>query len=97
MGSVDIMSAEDKSPYYSNRMRIADVKSPKELIGTKERTLEVTVGNTDKPVILSNPNDVADVKSQTMKEMFLEMFKISDEIAKERGFVFMDKMEAKKD
>ncbi len=72
-------------------MRIADVKSPKELIGMKERTLEVTVGNTDKPVIITNEKDVADVKSQTMKEMFLEMFKISDEIAIERKFTFIDK------
>ena len=91
------MSTEEKSAYYSTRMRIADVKSPKELIGTKERTLEVTVGNTDKPVILTNPNDVADVKSQTMKEMFMEMFKISDEIAEARGFKFMDQMEVKKE
>ena len=87
--------SEESTPYYSNRMRIADVKSPKELIGMKERTLEVTMGNTDKPVIITNPNDVADVKSQNMKDMFLEMFKMSDEIAKERGFEFIDKMETK--
>lgn len=87
------MSQEDKSPYYSNRMRIAVVKSPKELIGQYERTLEVTVGNTDKPVIITNEKDVADVKSQSMKEMFMEMFKISDEIANERGFEFIDKQE----
>ena len=87
--------SEESTPYYSNRMRIADVKSPKELIGMKERTLEVTMGNTDKPVIITNPNDVGDVKSQDMKAMFLEMFKMSDEIATERGFEFIDKMETK--
>lgn len=85
--------SDESSPYYSNRMRIADVKSPKELIGFKERTMEVTIGNTDKPVVVNNPEDVADVKSQTMKEMFLEMFKISDEIATTRGFAFIDKKE----
>lgn len=87
--------SDESTPYYSNRMRIADVKSPKELVGMKERTLEVTVGNTDKPVVMSNPDDIADVKSQSMKEMFLEMFKISDEIAENRGFTFIDKVEKK--
>ena len=81
---------DQPTPYYSNRLRIAVIKSPKELIGMYERTLEVTIGNTDKPVTVINPKDVADVKSQTMKEMFIEMFKISDEIAKEREFKFID-------
>jgi len=85
------LSSEEKTPYFSKRVRIADIKSPKECVGMKERTIEVTLGNSDEPVISSNPSDVADVKSQDMKSMILELFAITDEIAKERGFEFLDK------
>ena len=85
------MSTEEKSPYFSKRIRIADIKSPKECLGLKERTIEVTFGNSTEAVIYKNPSDVADVKSHDMKEMILELFRISDEIATERGFEFLDK------
>jgi len=85
------MSQDEKSPYFSKRVRIADIKSPKECIGMKERTIEVTFGNSTETVIYSNPSDVADVKSHDMKEMILELFRITDEVAKERGFTFLDK------
>jgi len=84
------MSNEEHGAYYSKRMRIADVTSPVACLGMKERTLEVTIGNTTNPVVFNNPKDVADIKNQDMKEMFIEMFKISDELAKQRGFKFVD-------
>ena len=87
------MSSEEKTPYFSKRIRIADIKSPKECVGLKERTIEVTFGNSDQPISFTNPSDVADIKSQDMKSMILELFRITDEIAKERGFTFLDKRE----
>lgn len=88
------MSQEEKTPYFSKRIRIAVVKSPKECIGLYERTIEVTFGNSDQPVTSTNPADVADIQSQDMKSMILELFRITDEIAKERGFEFLDKRES---
>ena len=80
----------EKSPYFSKRVRIADVTSPKQCLGMKERTIEVTIGNSEKPKIFTNPQDVADVKQQDLKEMLLELFKITDEIADVRKFKFVD-------
>ncbi len=56
----------------------------------KERTIEVTIGNSEKSKKLMNPNDVGDVKEQGMKEIFLELFRLTDEIAVERNFKFVD-------
>ena len=86
------MSGEEHTPYFSVRIRIADIKSPANLVGLKERTVEVTMGNTTNPIVYRNSKDVADVKNQTLKEMLLETFDQSDEVAKERGFTFMDKV-----
>jgi len=82
----------DKSPYFSKRIRIGDVLSPKDFAGLKERTIEVIIGNSEKPTTYSNPKDVSDIKSQNMKEMLLELFAISDEIAKEKKFTFVDQV-----
>ena len=84
--------SEDHTPYFSVRVRIADIKSPANLIGLKERTVEVTMGNSTNPIVYRNTKDVADTKNQTLKEMLLETFKQTDEVAKERGFSFMDKV-----
>ena len=85
------MSTEEKSPYFSKRVRIADVKSPKEYIGFKERTIEVTFGNSSETIIYKDPKDLGDIISHDMKEMILDLFKLTDEIATERGFTFLDK------
>lgn len=85
------MSVDEKSPYFSKRVRIADVTSPKECLGMKERTIEVTIGNTEKLTTFKNPKDVADIKQQDIKEMLLELFRITDEIAEEKNFKFVDK------
>ena len=83
------MSTENKDPYFSKRMRIADIKSPKECLGMKERTLEVTIGNTNAPTIAHDPKDLMNIKDANMKQMFTDMFKISDELAKEHKFQFI--------
>ena len=82
--------SEEHTPYYSTRIRIADITSPKDLAGLKERTIEVTIGNTQTPIVLKNPEDVGDIKSKSMKEMLLQAFTDTDEVAKLRGFKFVD-------
>lgn len=84
------MDDSEKSPYFSKRVRIADIKSPKECLGMKERTIEVTIGNTEKPITFKNPQDVAEITHQNLKEMLLELFRITDEIAADRDFKFVD-------
>jgi len=85
------MSVEDKPPYYSKRIRISDITSPKECLGMKERTIEVIMGNSENASVYSNPNDVVVIKQHTIKEMLLDLFTITDEIALERNFKFVDK------
>lgn len=84
--------SEEATPYYSVRARIGDVKSPKDLVGMKERTIEITVGNTKNPVVLTNPKDVADITVKDMKELFLQAFDDTDQVAEARGFKFMDEV-----
>ncbi len=86
-----MMCGDEKPPYFSKRVRISDVTSPKECLGMKERTIEVTVGNSEKPTVHTNPKDVADIKQQNIKEMLLELFDVTDQLASEKGFKFVDK------
>lgn len=83
------MSAEPKEPYYSKRIRIGDVTSPKDLIGYKDFTLELIFGNQD-AIIIKNPSDVADISQKGMFDLVEEIFKERDEWAKQRGFKFVD-------
>jgi len=85
------MSFDDKSPYYSKRVRIADVKSPKEMVGFKEMTVEITYGNQETKKI-SNPNDFADFKEQNIFDEIEELYKQRDEWALKRGFTFIDQV-----
>lgn len=87
------MSYEEKAPYYSIRVRIGDVTSPKELaMGRyKDRTIEVTYGNQDERVI-KNPKDVADVSIKNLKDQLLDIFKQTDEVAKERDYHYLDQI-----
>jgi hypothetical protein len=88
------MSSEggDKSPYYSKRVRISDVLSPKDLVGLKEFTVEITYGNQEK-IIIKNKNDVAEILNE--KNIFdevEELYKLRDSWAKQRGFKFVDQI-----
>ena len=81
---------EPKSPYYSKRIRIGDVTSPKDLIGLKEFTVEITYGNQDK-IIIKNKQDVAEIlQEKNMFDEVEEIFRQRDEWAKKRGFKFVD-------
>ena len=87
------MSIDDKPPYFSKRVRIGDVTSPKDLIGFKEFTVEITYGNQDSKII-RNKSDVSDIKEKTIFEEVEELFKQRDEWANQRGFKFVDQRSA---
>jgi hypothetical protein len=91
------MSSEEKTPYFSKRIRIGDMKPTKDTLGLryKERTFEVTMGNAKETVTVVNPSDVADIKSQSMKEIFSDMIKDSDELATENKWTYIDTLEKK--
>lgn len=86
------MSTEEKSPYYSKRLRIGDMKPTKDTLGLryKERTFEVTMGNAKEAVTMTNPADLGDIQSQSMKEIFKDMIKDSDALAHENKWTFID-------
>ena len=83
--------SEEHTPYFSVRVRIADIMSPKDFVGLKERTIEVTIGNTTNPIIYRNPEDVVDSKTQDLKGMIMSAFEQTDAVAKARGFTFLDR------
>jgi hypothetical protein len=91
------MSSEEKTPYFSKRIRIGDMKPTKDTLGLryKERTFEVTMGNAKETVTVVNPADVADIKSQSMKEIFSDMIKDSDELATEYKWTYIDTLDPK--
>jgi len=84
------MSNEEKAPYFSKRVRIGDVTSPKDLVGYKEFTVEITYGNQDAKTIIKNEADLADIQHKTIFDEIEELFKQRDKWAKERGFKFVD-------
>jgi hypothetical protein len=84
------MSYEDKSPYFSKRVRIADVTSPKDLVGFKEFTVEVTYGNQEVRKIVKNMADLADIEERNIFDDIERLFKQRDDWAKKRGFHFVD-------
>ena len=86
------MSFDKKTPYYSSRVRVADVTSPKQLVGTKEFTVEVTFGNQDTKRIIKNRDDVADIEDKTIFDVMDELFEQRDKWGKKKGFVFVDKV-----
>lgn len=93
-GGSNLMSSEEKAPYFSVRARIADVKQTKDNQGLrrKERTIEVILGNQD-AIVITNPKDVLDIKNRNLKAIFLDAFKQTDDVAAERKFYFIDKQQ----
>lgn len=91
------MSQEDKSPYFSKRIRIGDVTSPKDLVGTKDFTVEITMGNQD-AIIIHDIQDVAKIEEKDIFDIVEELYTKRDEWAKKRGYTFVDQLpkEAKK-
>jgi hypothetical protein len=89
------MSSEEKTPYFSKRIRIGDMKPTKDTLGLryKERTFEVTMGNAKETVTTINGSDLADVKSQSMREMFQDMINTTDDLATKNKWTYIDTLE----
>lgn len=85
------MEEETKSPYSSIRVRMGDVTSPKELVGLKDFTVEVTLGNQD-TIKISNKDDVLDVKEKGLFDILTEVFEKREEFSKKHGFTFVDQV-----
>ena len=83
------MSEEQHSPYFSMRTRIGTVTSPKEFVGYKELTVELTYGNMEN-IIVKNKEDVADIVQNI--PLAKEIWDLHDEVVKEgieRGNKFL--------
>lgn len=83
--------SEEHTPYYSVRVRVGDITSPKDLVGTKEFTCEVTLGNTP-AIIIRDRNDVAKIENKKLFDIIEEKFVERDEWAKKRKFTFVDQL-----
>jgi hypothetical protein len=84
------MSLDEKAPYYSVRVRISDITSPKAWIGYKERTIEVTYGNQDSRKMTVDKADLGNIQERCLKDDLLKAFRETDEVAEARGFKFAD-------
>ena len=84
------MSTEEHTPWHSKRIRIGDVTSPKDLIGYKDFTVEITYGNQEVKTI-RNKEDLAQIlDKKTLFQEVEEIYQERDEWAKLRGFKFVD-------
>ena len=87
---------EDKSPYFSYRVRVADITSPKDLVGLKEFTCEITLGNQDTRKIVKSEKDLGDIENKNIFALMEDLFVQRDNWAKERGFTFLDQTDPEK-
>ena len=90
------MSDEQHTPYYSVRTRIGDVTSPKDLVGTKDFTVEITMGNTE-ALIIRDKSDVAKIAEQKqIFDLIEDLYVQRDAWATKRGFTFVDQLKRDK-
>jgi len=88
------MSEENHSPYFSMRTRIGTVTSPKEFVGYKELTVELTYGNMEN-IIIRDEKDIANVLQNI--PLAKKIWDLHDEVIKEgesRGNKFLKPQEA---
>ena len=85
-----MMSSEEHTPYFSKRIRIGDVTSPKDLVGFKDFTVELTYGNQETIAIKNKEDVAATLQEKNMFDVVEEIYTQRDEWAKKRGFKFVD-------
>ena len=80
---------ETKDPYFSMRTRIGTITSPKEYVGFKELTVEITYGNMENVKVI-NENDIAQVLDNI--PLSKKIWDLHEEVKKEgenRGYKFV--------
>lgn len=84
--------AENKSPYYSIRVRVGNVISPKAWIGYLDRSIEITYGNQD-ITITRDPEDVSSIigKRSLMDDLETKWVGLN-EWAKQHDLKFVDQV-----
>lgn len=81
---------ESKSPYYSIRVRVGNITSPKAWIGFMDRSIEITWGNQDVQTI-RNAKDISEVvKERTMMDDLEKTWIGLDAWAKKHKLTFVD-------
>ena len=78
-----------KDPYFSMRTRIGTVTSPKEYVGFKDLTVEITYGNMENVKVVDE-RDVANILNNI--PLSKKIWDLHDEVKKEgeeRGYKFV--------
>ncbi len=83
------MSTEEKSPYFSTRVRIGTLTTVKHF-GFKEITVEVTYGNQE-AITIRNEEDIAQITDNiTIQKKIWDLHAGVVEEGKARGFKFAE-------
>ena len=80
---------DTKDPYFSMRTRIGTVTSPKEYVGMKDLTVEITYGNMEN-VIIRDEKDISNVLQNI--PLAKKIWDLHEEVKKEgesRGYKFV--------
>ena len=78
-----------KDPYFSMRTRIGTITSPKEYVGFKELTVEITYGNMENVKVI-NEKDIAQVLDNI--PLSKKIWDLHEEVkaeGKKRGYSFV--------
>ena len=83
---------DSKSPYYSIRVRVGNVISPKAWIGYLDRSIEITYGNQETKSI-KNPRDVAEtLEERSLMDDLEKKWVGLNEWAKQHDLKFVDQV-----
>lgn len=83
------MSSEEKSPYFSTRVRIGTLTTQK-YFGYKELTVEVTLGNQD-AIVIRNKEDIAQITDNiSIQKKIWDLHDAVIKEGKERGNKFAE-------
>ena len=80
---------DTKDPYFSMRTRIGTITSPKEYVGFKELTVEITYGNMENVKIIDE-KDVANILDNIpLSKKILDLHEEVKTEGKKRGYNFV--------
>ncbi len=87
------METEPREPYFSTRIRIGDLTSPKGLVGLKDFTVELTYGNQETKRVMKSKDDILDVEDKDMFAYLDGIFEKRDKWAETKKFRFVDQLD----